>query len=37
MREALSATVEWADRHGKEPDWLDDARTALSQTQERKG
>jgi hypothetical protein len=30
MYEALAKAVAWADRHGKEPDWLDEARTALT-------
>ena len=34
MRAALEQAVEWADRHGKEPDWLDDARAALSSAKE---
>ena len=31
MRAALRETVAWADRHGKDPDWLDVARAALAE------
>ena len=29
--EVLRTTIEWADRHGKEPDWLYFARVALGE------
>lgn len=30
LAEAVTHAVAWADRHGKEPDWLDEARAALA-------
>lgn len=34
VKGALEQAVDWADRHGKEPDWLEDARSALSKLKE---
>jgi hypothetical protein len=31
LRVVLRETVAWADRHGKDPDWLDAARAALAE------
>jgi len=33
LREALQMAVDWADRHDKEPSWLDAARAALKGNQ----
>jgi uncharacterized coiled-coil DUF342 family protein len=34
---ALREAVEWADRHGKEPSWLDSARAALAPSEAKGG